>query len=164
MFQTWTDVDLLFGSLKTRGLFLALSSASFSFCALSVQEQKNSLNEKKSLSWLNVFFFFFAQKWSGTQYYITIFKFYLFFYPREDLKSKSAVQVCSQTIIIIVILILTWTFIMEEACRVSHLPSLFLFWHIPECNAGCMVDSRNVKHVVSSLNHNTHTHPFMQHL
>lgn len=44
VFQLWTN--LLFGSLKTRGLFLARSSASFSFFALSGRGQKNSLNAK----------------------------------------------------------------------------------------------------------------------
>lgn len=44
--RSCTDVDSLFGSLKTRGLFLARSSASFSLCALSGRSQKNSLNAK----------------------------------------------------------------------------------------------------------------------
>lgn len=49
-------LHLLFGSLKTRGLFLARSSASFSFCALSGRGQKNSLNAKEiEQFWLNIF-------------------------------------------------------------------------------------------------------------
>lgn len=45
---------------------------------------------------------------------------------------------------------------MKEDCQVSHPLSLFIFWHILECDASSMADSENVKHVVSSLTHNTH--------
>lgn len=52
------DAVLLFGSLKTRGLVLARSSASFSFCTLSGRDHTNSLDEKQIVIHRLIFFFF----------------------------------------------------------------------------------------------------------